>query len=619
MDNTTRQLHVTVDPAPGTVVIPTDDPCVAAIKVPVVRVSVAELIEAQAKDRATKHATLAAGSVVQVPVTPLGQEQAKDTTTKHATVTPGPVGDDTNLPDDVPALQTMIHELLATVKELSRDRDGLQERLHLLLQKLFGPKAERFDPNQPWLIAEMNPNLATSNDTAEPPADESAATDKPKAKGHGRKPLPENLRRERVEYTLTEAERVCPCCGVVCAKFGEDVSEQLDYHPASVFVRQNVRFKYACQKCHDHITVAHVPIAIINKGLPGPGLLAQIVASKYADHLPLHRLERILGRYGIYLNRSTMCDWMAHVGAMLQPVVDLMGSLVRESKAIHTDATKMPYLNPDLPGKTISGQMWDFVGDRDHSFNVFAFCPNHTATTIDAFLKDNNYRGHLNADALNIYNHLFAAGHIIEVGCWVHCRRYFYDAKDSDPVRAHVVLARIRQLYAIEDKAKKIIAEQKLVGTEADALRLKLRQEQSLVETTLLHQWLLEEQPKVLPKSLIGQAIAYALRHWQALMCCMADGFLALDNNIAELTLRHIAIGRKNWLFAGSAKGARTAAILFSVASTCHRHGVDVFAYLRDILERLAHEPNPSAAQLRDWLPDRWQPPPERAPAQDTS
>jgi transposase len=588
MNNTSRPLKVTVDPAPGTIVLPTDDPFTAAIKVPVVQVSVNQLIETQ-------------------------QQAAKP-----PAVTPAPSSDGTKLPDDVPTLQAMIRELLESLKTVSRDRDGLQERLHLLLRKLYGSKAERFDPNQPWLIAEMDPALlATSGDMPEPPADQSAATEQPKAKGHGRKPLPENLRRERFEYTLTEAERVCPCCGVACTKFGEDISEQIDYHPASVFVRQNVRFKYACQKCHDYVTAAPVPVAIIAKGLPGPGLLAQIGASKYADHLPLHRLERILARFGIYLSRSTMCDWMAHVASMLQPVVDLMGSLVRESKAIHTDATKMPYLNPDLPGKTISGQMWDFVGDRDHPFNVFAFCPNHTATTIDAFLKDNKYHGHLNADALNIYDHLFATGSIIEVGCWVHCRRNFYDAKDSDPARAHAVLGHIRQLYVIEDKAKKIIAEQKLFGTEADAVRLQFRQEQSLVETTLLHQWLLAEQPKVLPKSLIGQAIAYALRHWQALMRCMQDGFLALDNNIAELTLRHIAIGRKNWLFAGSAKGARTAAILFSVASTCHRHGVDVFAYLRDILERLAHDPNPGAAQLRDWLPDRWQPP--AAPAQDTS
>jgi transposase len=544
MDNTPRPLQVTVDPAPGTIVVPTGDPFSAAIKVPVVQVTVNQLLELQAKDRAARSATPSSLSTVQVPVTQLGEEP-KHTTTTSMVATPVPISDDTKLPDDVPTLQAMIRELLATVREISRDRDGVLQRLHLLVHKLYGPKAERFDPNQPWLIAEMNPTLATGGDTVEPPADTAdtgAAKEKAKAKGHGRKPLPENLRRHRVVYELSEAERLCPCCGVVCTKFGEEVSEQLDYHPASLFVRQNVRVKYACQKCHDHVTVAPVPSAVIRKGLPGPGLLAQIAASKYADHLPLHRLERIVGRYGTHLNRSTMCDWMAHVASMLQPVVDLMGALVRESKAIHTDATKMPYLDPDFPRQTLSGQMWDFVGDRDHPFNVFAFCPNHTAATIDAFLKDNHYRGYLNADALNIYDHLFATGDIIELGCWVHCRRNFYDAKDSDPARAHVVLAHIRQLYAIEAKAKKLIAEQQLVGSAADAVRLKFRQEESLLEITSLRKWLEEEQPKVLPKSLIGKAIAYTLRHWQA-----------------------------------------------------------------------------SAAQLRDWLPDRWKPPPEPAPTPDTT
>lgn len=161
---------------------------------------------------------------------------------------------------------------------------------------------------------------------------------------------------------------------------------------------------------------------------------------------------------------------------------------------------------------------------------------------------------------------------------------------------------------------KDLIAQQNLLGPDADALRLQLRQEKSLFEVTALRRWLEEEQPKVLPKSLIGQAIAYALRHWAALTRFLDDGFLAIDNNIAELTLRHIAIGRKNWLFSGSAKGAQTAAVLFSVTSSCQRHKIDVFAYLHDLLERLAHDPSPAPAILRDWLPDRWKP-----PAQPTS
>jgi transposase len=514
-------------------------------------------------------------------------------------------------------LQAMIRELLEALHKARHERDGVQERLDLLLRKLYGPKAERFDPNQPWLLPEMAASAANEDEATQPPANQDAddqAATKAKAKGHGRKPLPADLRRQRVEHTLPEAERLCPCCGAVCQKFGEDTSEQLDYIPASLFVWQHVRSKYACPKCHDHVTVAPVPPAVINKGLPGPGLLAQIAASKYADHLPLHRLERILGRHGITLSRSTMCDWMAHIGDLLDPLVSLMASLVRQSRALHTDATKMPYLDPKLPGKTLSGQMWDYVGDRDHPFDVFDFCRDHSALGIDAFLKANQYRGYLNADALNIYDHLFKDGAVIEVGCWAHCRRYFYDAKESDPTRAHVVLAHIRQLYAVEAEARQVIAAQELTGAAADALRQRLRQEKSGPELNALHSWLEIHQLQVLPKSLIRQAIAYALRHWQALTRYIDDGFLDIDNNIAERTLRHIAIGRKNWLFAGSAKGAETAATLFTVTSTCHRHGVDVFAYLHDILQRLAHDPQPDLELLRKWLPDVWKPPPAAAP-----
>jgi len=519
----------------------------------------------------------------------------------------------TPLPNDVPTLHAMIRELLDSLQKTRHDYEGVQQRLDLLLRKLYGPKAERFDPNQPWLLPEMAPDAAA--DTVEPrkedaPKEESASDDAtPQRKGHGRKPLPRDLPRRRVEHTRAEAERVCPCCNKVCVKFGEDVSEQLDYQPASLFVWQHVRFKYACPDCHDHLTVGHAPIAVINKGLPGPGLLAQIAASKYADHLPLHRLERILGRHGIELSRSTMCDWMAHVAMLLEPVVQLMATLVRQSKVIHTDATKMPFLDPRAPGQALSGRMWVYVGDRDHPFDLFHFWRDHSGAGIDAFLLDHHYRGCLNADALNVYDHLFRSGAITEIGCWAHCRRNFYDAKDSDPARAHVVLGHIRQLYAIEAKARDQIAEQKRTGVEADALRLKLRQETALAELTTLHNWLQAEHPKVLPKSLMGQAVAYALRHWQALTRFVDDGFLAIDNNVAERTLRHIAIGRKNWLFAGSAKGAQTAATLFSITSSCHRHRIDAFAYLQDILQRLAAQPHPAADHLRAWLPDRWTPP----------
>jgi transposase len=535
----------------------------------------------------------------------------------NSTLPPSPTrSDDLALPDDVPTLKAMIRELVIALHQSQHDYAGVRERLDLLLRKLYGPKAERFDPDQPWLIPDMAPNAAPTGQ-AELPSEESAGSDpdngngKKQRNGGGRKKLPDNLERIRIEHTLSEAERVCPCCHATCVKFGEDVSEQLDYQPGNLFVNQHVRFKYACQKCHDHITVGHVPIAIVNKGLPGPGLLAHIAASKYADHLPLHRLERILGRHGIELSRKTMGDWMAHVADLLDPVVALMAKLVRQSKALHTDATKMPYLDPAVKGRSLSGQMWAFVGDRDHAFDVFAFGVDHSAKCIDAFLKDHHYHGYLNADALNVYDHLFKTGTIIEVGCMTHARRYFYDAKGSDALRSATAMAYIRQLYAIEEEARKLIAARQLEGAGADEIFYGLRQAKSLTVLTTFQAWLEAEKPKVLPKSLIGQAIAYTLRHWEALKRYTSDGFLDIDNNIAERTLRHIAVGRKNWLFAGSADGARTAARLFTIASSCHRHGMDVYAYLHDILQRLAHEPKPPPEQLRDWLPDRWRPPPK--------
>jgi transposase len=517
------------------------------------------------------------------------------------------------LPDDVPTLQAMIRELVEAIQKERHEREGLQQRLDLLLRKLYGPKAERFDPNQPWLVPEMAPGAANVEPAPTQPdaSVEPASNGQPrKRNGGGRSKLPEELQRVRIEHTLSEAERICPCCGVACEKFGEETSEQLDFRPGNVFVRQHVRCKYSCCKCHDYVTTAPTPIAVINKGIPGPGLLAHIAASKYADHLPLHRLERIMSRYGIKLSRQTMCDWMAHVARLLNPLVDLMANVVRQSKALHTDATKMPYLDPEVKGKSLSGQMWAIVGDRDHAFNVFAFWGDHSAAGIDEFLQKPGYRGYLNADALNVYDHLFKSGDIIEVGCWAHARRNFYDAKGNDLARSATAMAYIRQLYAAESKARDLIADQKLEGIAADEVRFRLRQDNSLTVLTDFKKWLEAEQPKVLPKSLIGLAIAYALKHWQALHRYTTDGFLDIDNNVAERALRAIAVGRKNWLFAGSAAGAQTAATLFTIASSCDRHGVDVFAYLQDLLERLAHEPSPALEQLRDWLPDRWKPPP---------
>jgi Transposase IS66 family len=248
------------------------------------------------------------------------------------------------------------------------------------------------------------------------------------------------------------------------------------------------------------------------------------------------------------------------------------------------------------------------IGDRAHPFDVFSFWPDHSAAGVDAFLKD-RYCGYLNADALNVYDHLFTPTGPTELGCWTHARRKFHEAEANDRARAHTAMAYIRQLYAIEKEAREFITAQKLHGDAADEVFLRLRQEKALPVLTNFKTWLEAEQPKVLPKSLIGLAIAYTVRHWQALERYTTDGFLDIDNNVAERALRQIAVGRKNWIFAGSVNGAETAATLFTITSSCHRHKVDAFAYLRDLLKRFAHDPHPPPGHLRDWLPDRWAPP----------
>jgi len=219
-----------------------------------------------------------------------------------------------------------------------------------------------------------------------------------------------------------------------------------------------------------------------------------------------------------------------------------------------------------------------YRGDRDHPCNVFDFCNEHSGKLIRSVFE--HYRGFLSADAHNVYDSLFhkPGQPIVEAGCWAHCRRYFYDARDNDPARAHEVLARSRRLYAIEDEARKLVAKQELTGAAAEALILQWRQQQSRLEVTALCHWLKEQQPLVLPKSLIGQAIQYALNHWQAWTRFLEHGFLAIDNNAAENARRASALGRKNWLFAGNERGGHTAATLCSLTATCRRHNVDAFA-----------------------------------------
>lgn len=541
------------------------------------------------------------------------------------------------LPDDVTVLRGMIRELLAELHAKTRTLEGVQQRLDQLLRRLYGPKAERFDPNQPTLFDAFpapEPPIPPTAPTPESQAEDDDGKKRPKRKGHGRNGLPAALPRVRQEHDLPEAEKRCPCCHEPRTKIGEEASEQLDFKPATLFVWQHVRFKYACLKClktteesattaapnettpadasacaniipwesidvSSLIVTAPKPTQPIDKGLPGPGLLAHVITSKYADHLPLHRQEAILARHGVELSRQTMCDWMAAAAGLLRPLYDLMLTLVVQSRVIQLDETRLPV--QDQNDKTKGGRLWLYIGDRNHPYLLYDYRPDKSRAGPDEILR--HYSGFLQADAANVFDGLYRPGGIIEVGCWAHSRRKFFEAKDSDAARAAEALARIGAFYDVERAATAEIEKRELDAEAGDSLRGRMRHEQTVPKLEAFHAWILEQQKVVLPKSPMGQAIQYALNHWQALMRFTEQGFLNIDNNAAERGLRVVAVGRKNYLFVGSDEGGRTAAVLYTMTQSCKRHGGDPFAYLSDVLARLPVTP---ADHLDQLLPDRW-------------
>lgn len=505
------------------------------------------------------------------------------------------------LPDDLQSLKALLMQREAqlveqqvTITQLQREKEGLQYRLDLALRRIYGRSSERIDPNQLLLFGQKMKEAAEAVE-AQDEAQEDAppAARRPKRKGHGRRTLPAHLVRHRIEVPVDPQEQTCPCCDQPRVKIGEEVRELLDFTPASAFILEQVRLKLACPKCEDGgVVTAQKPVEgeVISKGLPGPGLVAHVITSKYADHLPLYRLEDSLARHGVPIARSTMCGWMKGAADLVWPLVVLMAMQIRQSKVIHTDDTPVPVQDKGR-GKTKTGRAWVYLGDPTQPYIVFDYTPDRSRDGPAAWLKD--FNGYLQADAFGGYDGIYATQTILEIACWAHARRKFHDARGSDPARAHHVLGVIRLLYAVERRAK---------GLDAQA-RAAMRQERSLPLLDQLVQWLKQERDAVLPKSAMGQAIGYALNNWDALVRYTTDGDLAIDNNAAERAIRPLTIGRKNYLFFGSDTGGRTAAILYSLVASAKRNGLDPFVYLRDVLARIGSTPQ---SQLDQFLPDRW-------------
>jgi transposase len=461
----------------------------------------------------------------------------------------------------------------------------LRQRLDQLLRRLYGPRTEKTDPHQPLLFDEPPPEPAPA-----PPPPEPAAAASDRRPGHGRRRLPADLPRQRVVHELPLAERLCPQCQHERQPISQEVSEQLDFKPASLFVVEHVRVTYACPCCQGVVATAAKPPQPIDKGLPGPGLLAYVAVSRYSDHLPLYRLERIFVRHGLDLSRSTLCDWMRACADLLSPLYALLVAEVLQSAVVHTDDTVVPVLDGSRD-RTRQGRLWVYIGDKKHPYNVFDYTASRSRDGPAAFLKE--YQGYLQADAFGGYDGIYAGGQIVEVCCHAHARRKFYEARTTDAARSAAALGWYRELYALEADIKDLNDEE----------RVRERQERSVPLLARFHAWLEEQRAQVLPKSPLGQAVQYALNQWAALVRYTEDGRLSIDNNVSEREMKRIAIGRKNWLFAGSDRGGQTAAVLYTVTSTCARHGVDAFVYLEDVLRRL---PSCPAAGLVELLPDRW-------------
>ena len=484
---------------------------------------------------------------------------------------------------DLATAQTLIATLHDEIARLQRENTSLRHQLDLLCQRLFGKKSERVSADQlRFAFAQLHTEPGAAPEPVEMDSGERPGRPRRRVgRPTGRQPLPPTLPRQRVELDVADTDKVC-ACGHTKTRIGETVTEKLEYVPASMRVIETVRFKYACPHCHDGVVEAPAPPQALEKSLAGEGLLAQVVVSKFVDHLPLYRLERIFLRQHLDLSRSTLCDWVAGVATALTPIGDELRRQVTRASYLQTDDTSVTIL--EAAGGSRKGRLWTYL-DPIAGQVVFDATPTHERDGPAAFLA--NFVGDLQADAYTGYDAFYASGRIHEVGCWAHARRGFVEALPTD-ARAALTVALIRQLYDVERATAEL---------SPDARRdVRHAQSRPLLDRIAAERDQLAQT--VLPKSPLGEALRYLTNQWAALQRFVEDGRLAIDNNRAENQLRVVALGRKNWLFAGSFEGARRTALLYSLVQSCTLAGVPTFDYLKDVLLRVATHPQSLIAQL---------------------
>jgi len=445
----------------------------------------------------------------------------------------------------------------------------------------FANKSEAFSPQQQQLFEE---SLRTDESAIEAEVEQIAARPKKRSRT-GRQPLPDHL--PRIEHRHEPESCNCGQCGKALIKIAEDVSEQLDVEPARFFVHRHIRPQYACRAC-ETVVAAAIPAAVIDGGLAAPGLHAWVMIQKYLDHLPLYRIEQISARSGVPIARSTLAEWVGKIGVALQPLADRLAELLKQHAILHADETPVQQLDPGA-GKTKRAYLWAYRSsslDMGAPIVVFDYQPSRSGSHVRTFLE--GWQGHLMVDDYSGYKELFRQG-VTELGCLAHARRKFFElhAANGHPVAAEA-LARIAELYAIESAT----------AGWGPIARQAQREREAKPKLIALHGWLWEQRHRTADGSALAKAIDYSLKRWEALSRYVQDGRYPIDNNPIENAIRPIAIGKKNWLFAGSERAGRRAAAIQTLLATAKLNGIEPLAWLTDTLEKLPIWPHSRIDEL---------------------
>ncbi len=474
-----------------------------------------------------------------------------------------------------------------------RHQRALNEKLayeNALLKRMkFAAQSERHSAEQRSLLEdEIDADLAAVAKEIEQLETPAAAPPQDKQQPK-RQPLPANLPRREIRH---EPESTMCRCGCQMKRIGEDVAEKLDYVPGVFSVERHVRGKWACAKC-ETITQAPVAAHVIDKGIPTTGLLAQVLVAKYADHLPLYRQETIFGRAGLAIARSTLAQWVGNCGVQLQPLVDALRAEILQHSVLHADETPVQMLRPGN-GKTHRAYLWAYAPGafEDTKAVAYDFCESRAGENARAFLGE--WTGSLICDDYAGYKRSIAGG-VTEVGCLAHARRKFFDLHAANKSQvAESALQQIGRIYEIERELKNLDSDE----------RQRIRRLRSAPVMDALHRWMLLTRQKITDGSATAKALDYSLKRWSALTRFVDDGRLPVDKNWIENQIRPIAIGRSNWLFAGSLRAGKRAAAVMSLIQSARMNGHDPYAYLKDVLGRL---PTHKASRIAELMPHRWQ------------